>query len=63
MTDFERGDVVKVSKTFDLHYECEARVIGFNSYSGEYHVEMLTGDAKHDKLVYSAADLTLTEDD
>ena len=63
MTEFEQGNLVMISKPLDLYYECNGKIKGYNQFTGEYHVEMLSGDAKHDILPYSGADLALSSDD
>ena len=59
MTDFEPNNHVRIDDPLDTHYECEGIVKAFNVKTGDYMIEMVTGDAKGDTLKYSSTDLKL----
>lgn len=55
--DYKQGNHVRIIDPMDLEYECEAIIKKLDPESGNYHVEMLTGDSKGTQKIYSAADL------
>lgn len=57
MTEFEHGNYVRIVEPHDKNYDCEGEVKSFNAKTGEYQIEITTGDNKYQIFAYSSADL------
>lgn len=56
MEEYRKGKLVRITEVLDKNHDCSAEIVKLIPETGEYLLEMISGDDRGLTKVYSAAD-------